>query len=107
MSGNALYFLISFSANLKLRSSGYDPALPLPGAQVLLLVWKLRSQKSSSPPGSSVQGISQARILEWVAASSSRGSSGPRDRTWVSCVPVLAGRFFTAERPGKPKYLRG
>ena len=38
-----------------------------------------------SPPGSSFHGISQARILEWVAISSSRGSSRPRDQTWVSC----------------------
>ena len=37
-------------------------------------------------------GISQARILEWVAISSSRGSSQPRDGTWVSCI---AGGFFT------------
>ena len=44
-------------------------------------------------PGSSVHGISQARILEWVAISFSRGASWPRDRTWVSCI---AGRFFTA-----------
>ena len=38
-----------------------------------------------SPPGSSVQRISQARILEWVAISFSRGSSLPRDRTHISC----------------------
>ena len=44
-----------------------------------------------SPPGSSVHGILQARILEWVAISFSRGSSQPRDRTWVSCI---AGRRF-------------
>ena len=37
-----------------------------------------------SPPGSSVCGVSQARILEWVAISSSRGSSWPRDLTCVS-----------------------
>ena len=37
-----------------------------------------------SLPGSSVHGISQARILEWVAMSSSRGSSQPRDQTLVS-----------------------
>ena len=37
-----------------------------------------------SPPGSSVHGILQARILEWVAISFARGSSHPRDRTWVS-----------------------
>ena len=53
------------------------------------------------PPGSSVHGISQARILEWVAISSSRGSSRPRDQTHVSC---LAGRFFTTELPGKPRW---
>ena len=46
-----------------------------------------------NPLGSSVHGISQARILEWVAISSSRGSSQPRDWTCVSCI---AGRFFTA-----------
>ena len=41
-----------------------------------------------SPPGSSVQGILQARILEWVATPSSRGSSRPRDQTWVSLCPL-------------------
>ena len=45
-----------------------------------------------SPPGSSVHEIFQARILEWVAISFSRGSSQPRDWTQVSCT---AGRFFT------------
>ena len=45
-----------------------------------------------SPPGSSVHEIFQARILEWVAISFSRGSSQPRDQTQVSCT---AGRFFT------------
>ena len=45
-----------------------------------------------SPPGSSVLGILQARILEWVAISFSRGSSQPRDWTHVS---HFAGRFFT------------
>ena len=41
-----------------------------------------------SPPGSSVHGISQARILEWVAISSSRGSSRARDQSPVSWSPV-------------------
>ena len=45
-----------------------------------------------SPPGSSDHGILQARILEWVAISSSRRSSQLWDRTQVSCI---AGRFFT------------
>ena len=45
-----------------------------------------------SLPGSSVHGIFQARILEWVAISFSRGSSRPRDGTQVSRI---AGRCFT------------
>ena len=44
-----------------------------------------------NPPGSSVHVISQARILEWIAISFSRGFSQPRDQTQVSCI---AGRFF-------------
>ena len=39
-----------------------------------------------SPPGSSDHGVLQARVLEWVAISSSRGSSQPRDWTWISCI---------------------
>jgi len=44
-----------------------------------------------SPPGSSVHGILQARILEWVAIPFSRGSSQPRDWNWGSHI---AGRCF-------------
>ena len=54
--------------------------------------------KDCSLSDSSVRGIFQARILEWVATSFSRGSSQPRDRTSVCC---LAGKFFTTEPPGK------
>ena len=50
-----------------------------------------------SLPGSSVQGILQGRILEWVAMPSSRGYSCLRDQTHVSCVSSTAGRFFTTE----------
>ena len=39
-----------------------------------------------SLPGSSVHGVLQARILEWVAMPSSRGSPQLRDQTWVSCI---------------------
>ena len=64
---------------------------------VLCLVTKscltLCNPMDCSPPGSSVHGISQIRILAWVAMSSSRGSSQPRDRTQVSRI---AGRFFTS-----------
>ena len=52
-----------------------------------------------SPPGSPVRGILQARILEWVATSFSRGSSRPRDRILVTC---FVGRFFPAEPSVKP-----
>ena len=45
-------------------------------------------------PDPSVHGIFSARILEWVAMPSSRGSSQPRHLTHVSCNSCLAGRFF-------------
>ena len=54
--------------------------------------------------GSSVHGILQAKILEWVAISFSRRSSQPSDKAWVSCI---AGRFFTLwaiSILGSPKY---
>ena len=60
-----------------------------------------------SPPGSSVHGVLQTRILEWVAISFSRRSFPPWD--WIctswAFLPALAGRFFTTEAPGKPKWL--
>ena len=61
----------------------------------------LCSPMDCSLPGSSVRGISQAGILEWVAVSFSKGSSQSRDRTQVSCI---AGRLLTiwATREIKP-----
>ena len=55
-------------------------------------------------PGSSVHGISQARILEWLAISSSRGSSQPRNATLVSCIGRKILSF--TEPPGKIPSLR-
>ena len=55
-----------------------------------------------SPLGSSVHGIFHARILEWVAISSSRGSSHPGMEAASLASPALAGRFFTTGPPGKP-----
>ena len=55
-----------------------------------------------SPPGSSVHGILQARILEWVAIRFSRGSFPPRDRSWVSCT---AGDSLPSEPSGAGKHL--
>ena len=67
---------------------------------IYLHIWKVKVLVSPilsetidyNPPVSSVYGLLQARILEWVAIPFSRGSSWPRDRTWVSCT---AGRLFT------------
>ena len=53
-----------------------------------------------SPPSPSVHGISQARLLEWVAISFSRGSFQPRHGTRVSCIDR---RFSTTQPPGKPR----
>ena len=59
-------------------------------AQLCVALW---DPMDCSLPGSSVHGILQSSILEWVAMSSSRGSSWPRNRTHISCT---AGGFFTA-----------
>ena len=55
-----------------------------------------------SPPGSSAHGIFQAKVLEWVAISFSRGFSQPRIDPVFLVSPALAGEFFTDELPGKP-----
>ena len=55
-----------------------------------------------SPPGCSVHGTLQARILEWVAVPFSRGSSRPRDRTLISYISCLAGGLLPLGPPGKP-----
>ena len=69
---------------------------PFPVSSVKVLVAQssptLCGPMDWSPPNSSVHGILQTRILEWVAISFSRGSSPHRDPTWVSHI---AGRFFT------------
>ena len=54
-----------------------------------------------SPLGSWIRRILQTRILEWVAMLYSMESSPPRDRTCNSCI---AGRFLTAEPPGRPAF---
>ena len=58
----------------------------------------------NSPPNSSVHGILQARILEWVAIPFSRGSSQPRDQTQVSCI---SGRFITVWATREAQTLYG
>ena len=68
----------------------------------LQLCLTLSDPMDCSPPGSSVHGILQARILEWVAMLSSRGSSPLRNRTHTTCDSCIIDRFFTTEPPGKP-----
>ena len=58
----------------------------------MILVKVVHIFMDSSLPGSSVHGIFQAIVLEWIAISFSRGSSRPRNWTQVSCI---AGRRFT------------
>ena len=70
-------------------------------AESLQLCPTLCDPMGCSPLGSSVNGILQARILEWAAMPSSRGSSWSRNRTWVSSTPPLAGGLALAP-PGKP-----
>ena len=57
-----------------------------------------------SLPGSSVHGIFQARVLEWVAISFSRGSSQPRDRTQV--FHIVSKTLYRLSHQGSPIYLK-
>ena len=74
--------------SLPIEVSGMLPTIQLSSCccSVTKLCLTLCDLVGCSPPGSSVSGISQARILEWVAVSFSRGSSPPRDQTHVSCI---------------------
>ena len=82
---------------------GWGPLKCCSGCSTLYLIFIVYSlspvslfcdRMDCSPPGSSVHGISQASLLVCVAISFSRGSSWPRDRTWITCT---AGKFFTTE----------
>ena len=75
-----------YSNNHLRRSPVSRTLLLLTSAQSCLT---LPDPTDCSPPGSSVHGTLQAKILEWVAVSSSRGSSRPRDRTCVSYVSCI------------------
>ena len=88
-----------------LQRVGHDRVTELNWVLILLMLLFSCSimSDSSQPhglPGSSVHGISQARILEWVAISFSSGSPRPRDSEPAS--PAFAGRFFTTKPSGKP-----
>ena len=65
-----------------------------PHAQLLQSCLTLCDLMDYSPPGSSVHGILQVRILKWVDIPSCRGSSPLRDQTHAFYVSCIAGRFF-------------
>ena len=110
-----LFIFLLFStyrSNIHLNQFKHDiTEIHLKGKSLFLYTWKRRERKKKSLvvqsfltvcdpmgcslPGSSVHGIFQARVLEWVAISFSRGSSPPRDRTWVSHI---VGRHFPSWR---------
>ena len=79
------------------------------GSLITKLYPTLCDPMDCSPPGSSVHGILQARILEWVVISFSRGSSQHRDQTWVSCIAgsLLHCRqmLYLLSHQGSPKSL--
>ena len=60
-----------------------------------------------SLPGSPVHGIFQARVLDWVAIPFSRGSSQPRDRTWVSCIVDRCFNLWATREVHRSKYITG
>ena len=107
--GKGVWQLILVPTNLKRRctatnnghfpetgSSVFFPSFYSSFCSVVKSCPTLCDPMDCSPPGSSVHGIFQARVLEWVAISSSRGSSRPRDWTHVSCT---VGGSFTAKPP--------
>ena len=63
----------------------------------------LQDPMGCSLPGSSAHGVSQAKILEWIAISSARGSSPPRIKPAFLASPALQADSLSTEPPGKPK----
>ena len=81
-------------------------ALTSPAVRSLSCV-RLCDPMACSPPGSSVHGVSQTRVLEWVAVFSSRGPSWLRAGTCVSYVSCICRGFLTPEPRGKPLIFLG
>ena len=79
-----------------------DPALRELLMFACSVMFKSSQPMDCIPPGSSVHGIFQARVLEWVAISYSRGSFQPRDRTCIPVFPALQEDSLPAEPTGKP-----
>ena len=74
--------------------------------QVTSVLSTLCNPVDCSPPGSSVHGIIQERILEVDCHDLLQGIFWPRGQTWVFCGSCIPDSFFTAKPPGKPQFLR-
>ena len=86
-------FDLGFPSKVLISREHFQNIFGIPPMDSVFKLYFCRSFGSDSlRPCSSVHGILQARVLEWVAISFSRGSSWPRDWTWVFCI---AGGFFT------------
>ena len=72
-------------------------------AQLLQSCQTLHDSIDCSPPGSSIHGIFQVGILEWVAISFSKDLPDPGMESGSPAPPALADRFFTTKPPGKPE----
>ena len=104
-SGSRLVIIrvVDFPTSFSVCSDGNYTSMSI-CAKLLQLSPTLCDSMDYSPEGSSVHGILQARILEWVAMPSSRGSSWSRDRTTST---YIAGRFFTTESPSQGTHFAG
>ena len=87
--GESLGFLPGSETRARGHSGGHAPRSRCVCALSGVQLW---DPVEYSPPGSSVHGVSQARVLEWVAISSSRGPSRPRDGTGVSSTRCTGRR---------------
>ena len=111
----AFSYLFAFTSH-----QGYDHFLRVCVFSCSVLSNSLQPRGLCNPPGSIVHGTSQARMLEWVAISFSRGSGEGNLLQWnllkwnlphpgikpaSSASPTMAGGFLTTVPPGKPKQL--
>ena len=101
--GENSWFCSAASARILTKPCCQITVLDITAVVVELLsrVWLFCDLMDTSLPDSSVCGISQGKILKWVAVFFSRGSSWPKGWTWVPC---LTDGFFTTEPTGKLAY---
>ena len=84
------YFSFPWVFGMHVHSLAQDRA----HVQLLICVQLFVTPWTVAPTGSSVRRIFQARILEWVAISSFRGSSRPRDQAGISCISCIDRRIL-------------